>query len=205
MSVGVIDVLAGVNGAGKSSILGAALIRHGATFFNPDIEAKRLLAEGEAADLPEANGMAWKLSKIRLEEAIATGGSFAFETTLGGKSITALMKRAAESGTRVRITFLGLKSVDQHIARVQHRVALGGHDIPVEKIRERFERSRLNLISLLPHIEALRLFDNSFEADKKGVAPKPVLLLECRRGKVIYFSTDAPNWAKPIVAAALGF
>jgi predicted ABC-type ATPase len=203
VSAGTIDVLAGVNGAGKSSVLGEAFIRQGARFFNPDFEAKRLLADGAAATLAEANGLAWQLSKMRLEEAVATGGHYAFETTLGGKSITAVLKRSAQEGVCIRITYIGLASVDLHIGRVRHRVAKGGHDIPAELIRSRYQKSRLNLIELLPHIEAVRVFDNSFDASEEGVAPRPELLLECRQRNVVRFSQEAPAWAKPIIAAAI--
>jgi len=89
---------------------------------------------------------------------------------------------------------------------VKARVAAGRHDIPEEKIRERWDESRKNLIRLLPHLHCLRLCDNSAEADPKaGVAPRPRFLLEMR-ARVITGPEDlsgAPHWAKPILAAAM--
>ena len=93
---------------------------------------------------------------------------------------------------------------------MRRRVARGGHDIPEAKVRERYRRSRENLIRLLPRLNALRVFDNSAEADPdRGIAPVPTLLLDCRRGRIVAptdlrtLLTTTPGWAKPIVAAAL--
>ena len=85
-------------------------------------------------------------------------------------------------------------------------MAHGGHDIPEEKIRERWNRSRENLIRLLPLIDHLRVYDNSAEADPaEGHRPKPLLLLEMQRGKITAPAdlSGAPDWAKPIIAAAI--
>ena len=83
---------------------------------------------------------------------------------------------------------------------------MGGDDIPESAIRRRFEYSRLNLITLMPKLTALRVYDNSAEADPaKGKTPAPVLVLHWVRGKILNRAglPHAPEWAKPIVAAAL--
>src|SRR5437899_2385939 len=111
----------------------------------------------------------------------ALGGHF--ETTLGGATITALLERALASGLDVRVWYVGLGSVELHLARVRARVAAGGHDIPEATVRRRFHDSRLNLIRLLPRLTELRVYDNSAEADPRaGVAPEPRLLLQLARG-----------------------
>jgi hypothetical protein len=99
-----------------------------------------------------------------------------------------------------------LASADLHIRRVRSRVSHGGHDIPEEKIRERWNRSRENLIRLLPLIDHLRVIDNSAESDPaEGQRPRPVLLLEMQRGKITAPAdlSGAPDWAQPIIAAAI--
>ncbi len=65
--------------------------------------------------------------------------------------------------------------------------------------------SRRNLIRLLPHLTELMVWDNSTEADIATGAPAPVLLLHLRDGKILAPKKLAPTpeWAKPIVAAAL--
>ncbi len=97
--------------------------------------------------------------------AIAERCNFAFETTLGRSTITSLLETALLSGIEVRIAYVGLSSPELHIARVRSRVEKGGHDIPEERIRDRYDRGRLNLIRLLPRLTELRVYDNV----KKGI------------------------------------
>lgn len=202
----LIYVLAGVNGAGKSSVLGEDLIRCGTSFFDPDRVARQLLEANPGLSPERANSEAWQLSRSQLEKAIEDDENFFFETTLGGTTITALLERALALGREVQMSYVGLDGVERHIARVRSRVAGGGHDIPERRIRERYDTSRQNLIRLLPSLTRLRVWDNSLEADpKSGETPRPVLLLETTRGRLVHHAplTEIPDWAKPIVAAAL--
>ena len=209
-----IFVLAGCNGAGKSSVGGAALVRAGADWFNPDAAALRIAVANRHRSPPltqeEINAAAWSEGRRLLERSIDERLDFAFETTLGGHTITELLERAAAGGIAVSVWFVGLATVEMHLERVRRRVAKGGHDIPEAKVRERFRRGRENLIRLLPRLAALRVFDNSAEADPdRGFAPSPKLLLDCRRGRVVApanlhrLMAGTPAWAKPVVTAAL--
>ena len=202
----MIAVLAGVNGAGKSSVAGGFLLKEGDTFFNPDTVAQQIRNLHPDIPLAMANAHAWQIGKVLLEQAIAGGRDYRFETTLGGRSIAQLLEKAARAGHRLHIWFCGLASPDLHIRRVRSRVSHGGHDIPEEKIRERWNRSRENLIRLLPLIDHLRVIDNSAESDPaEGQRPRPVLLLEMQRGKITAPAdlSGAPEWAQPIIAAAI--
>jgi hypothetical protein len=98
-----IYVLAGANGAGKSSLGGAALLQHGVEYFNPDEAARRILAANPTIIQEDANSAAWHEGKRLLERAITERLNFAFETTLGGNTIPALLERALESGIEVRV------------------------------------------------------------------------------------------------------
>ncbi len=197
-------VLAGTNGAGKSSVAGAALMQAGTLFYNPDEAARRYRAAGLSPE--EANARAWHRGRRQLERAIRERLDYAFETTLGGRTITGLLLEAVEHGFRVRAWYVGLASPELHIQRVRERVARGGHDIPDPKIRDRWDASRQNLIRLLPHLAELVVWDNSAEADPQtGAAPRPVRILAMQDGRMRYLCPleDVPLWAKPIVAAAL--
>lgn len=199
-----IYVLAGVNGAGKSSVVGSRARQRGMDYFNPDEAAAELVAQGAALD--EANARAWTEGKEMLEAAIRARRNFMFETTLGGNTIPRLLAQAADAGFDVNIWFVGLESVEKHMQRVRARVAAGGHDIPEEKIRERWNASRLNIINLLPHLTELRVFDNSAEREA-GQNPPPKLLLHWNRGRILAPPVSelesTPEWAKPILAAAI--
>jgi len=201
-----IDVLAGTNGAGKSSIAGATIRASGADYYNPDEAAQRIKDTNPGMSQAEANSLAWQEGKRLLERAISERLNFGFETTLGGDSITRLLERAIEEGIEVGIWYTGLSSPELHIERVRARVARGGHDIPDADIRRRYSRGRENLIRLLPRLTELRVYDNSQEADPhEGVAPKPRLVLHLDRGRIMNAGDlpNTPEWAKAIVAAAM--
>lgn len=199
-------VLAGVNGAGKSSIGGNVMLRRlGMTWFNPDTYS-RLVVDQVGLPLAQANAVAWQHGLDLLDQAVAAGHSHAFETTLGGATMA--QRIAAASSTHdVLMWFCGLSCAEQHIARVAHRVAAGGHPIPESMIRERWVNAPLHLIDLMPHLNELRVFDNSAEAGIGHTVEDPMLVLHLRQGVVEFPVALAdlqrtPAWAKPIVMAA---
>jgi predicted ABC-type ATPase len=201
-----IYVLAGTNGAGKSSIAGAAFHERGGDYFNPDVAARRILETDPSLTQEQANSAAWHQGRRLLERAIAERLNFAFETTLAGSTMTGLLEQALAHGIEVRVWYAGLSSPELHIARVRKRHSRVGHDIAEADIRRRYETSRINLIRLLPRITELRVYDNSVEADpERGKSPQPRLVLHMVRGRIANPKNLAgtPQWAKPIVAAAL--
>src|ERR1700752_5010705 len=199
-------VLAGINGAGKSSIGCSTIRASGADYFNPDEAARDLIAANPGLDQVKSNAAAWHEGRRLLERAIKERKDFAFETTLGGSTMPRLLTEAATQGFEVRIWYVGLASPDLHIERVRNRVRAGGHDIPESSVRRRWRHSRLNLIQLLPHLTELRVFDTPGDADPAaGLAPRPVLVLHLDHGEIVGPPdlASTPEWAKPIVAAAL--
>ncbi len=125
-------------------------------------------------------------------------------------TIPKLLERAASEGIAVRVWFAGLQGVELHLQRVRLRVARGGHDIPRDKILERYDAARTNLIHFLPHLASVRVFDNSAEgAQGQGLTPAPRLLLHCVARKIVAptklgtLLANTPKWAKAITAAAL--
>ncbi len=200
-------VLAGVNGAGKSSVAGAMLAAQGLAWFNPDTLAREFVS-GLGMDATEANARAWNIGRDRLEAAMREGRNHAFETTLGASTIPDLLALAARTHD-VMMLFCGLASAELHLQRVKQRVAQGGHDIPEAKIRERWMSSRANLVRLLPHLARLQVFDNSVQVAPGKPIPDPLLVLEMDRGQVLHPAPgDAaalaatPAWARPVVQAA---
>ena len=197
-------MLAGVNGAGKSSVAGTRVLHAGGQFYNPDLYARQLHVAQPGLSIEEANGQAWQHGRGLLERAIDTRVNFAFESTLGATTIPTLLKKASISHD-VHVLFVGLDSPERHIARVAARVRAGGHDIPEAKIRTRYTSSRANLIDLLPFLASLRVYDNSREIVADGTTiPLPTRLLEMEAGMITYVAParSIPDWAKAIVQAA---
>ncbi|MDR1934512.1 MAG: hypothetical protein LBS49_02825 [Candidatus Accumulibacter sp.] len=203
----VLYVLAGVNGAGKSSIGGYLLERAGMGWFNPDTFARELAAESGCGQTT-ANALAWAEGMRRLDEAVAHGQSHAFETTLGGNTVVRKILDASRTHD-VLIWFCGLASPEQHLARVRARVSAGGHDIPEAKIRARYPAAQLNLIALMPHLAHLQIYDNSADAAPGAAIPDPVLLLEMAAGRLMEPAPgdaawkNTPEWARALAEAAL--
>ncbi len=202
----VLYVLAGVNGAGKSSVGGHLLERAGLSWFNPDTFARELIAR-IGCEQAQANAIAWQEGMRRLDEALEHGRNYAFETTLGGRTVPARIKAAARTHD-VLMWFCGLSSPEQHIARVKARVTMGGHDIPEAKIRERYPAALENLIALMPDLAHLQVYDNSVEVARGKAIPDPVLVAEMASGELVWPDDLAslertPEWAKPLLEAAL--
>jgi predicted ABC-type ATPase len=203
---GRIVVAAGTNGAGKSVIAGEFLATRAAgAYFNPDLAAKALV-DRDGLTLTEANARAWNLGFELLNRSIERNEDFSFESTLGGNSITQALLRAAASGLDVFIFYVGLDSPDRHIARVKARVIRGGHPIAAEKIRERYPKSLANLIKLLGCASEVRVYDNSAESDDGR--PHARLVFSMSQGRIVRPALNelvatAPDWSKPVVAAAI--
>lgn len=201
---GRIVVAAGTNGAGKSAIVGEFMAAKGGAYFNPDLVARQLAAKG--LPLEEANIVAWKAGFSGLKRAITRNEDFSFETTLGGRSVVEELHRAIEAGLKVCVWYVGLASPQLHVARVQARVARGGHDISEAKIRERYPKSLANLVSLIGKAAEIHVFDNSAESPD-GV-PMARLVFRMRYAELVEpdpqtLLSESPEWAKPVVAAAL--
>lgn len=201
-----IHVLAGVNGVGKSSVVGATIRDKGGEYYNPDEAAREIMAANPGLGQAEANAAAWEQGRKMLQRAIDQRLDFTFETTLGGTTMPALLAEAAKRGLEVHVFYVGLDSADTCIKRVRKRVRAGGHDISDADVRRRYRHSLINLVKLLPVLTGLRMYDNSASADPaEGQAPKPVLVLHMDRGRIVGPSdlSSTPAWAKPVVAAAL--
>ena len=75
---------------------------------------------------------------------VRDGRSFAFETTLSGRTYASMIPRWQEQGYRVALHFLTVPSPEVAIIKVAQRVRHGGHNIPEDVIRRRFGAGRRN-------------------------------------------------------------
>ncbi|MBY8964497.1 AAA family ATPase [Algiphilus sp. NNCM1] len=197
----MITVIAGVNGAGKSSIIGAYIRQAGGDYCNPDEITRQLMAGDPGIGEEAANGEAWRIGFRQLQRAIAQDDDYTFETTLGGNSIRDALLDAAEKGRSVRVLSMGLASVETHLERIAARAAKGGHAIPADKVRQRWETSRHNLTQLMPHCHEVRVLDNT--APMHEGVPKPRILLHLRgRCLLVNRGESTPEWAQHLMTEA---
>ncbi len=200
----VIFVLAGVNGAGKSSIGGYKLGLFKHSWFNPDDYAREYM-QITKCDQAQANSKAWQESISRLSNAIINHKNYAFETTLGGTSIVKMLQDATQTHD-VLIWFCGLSSVEKHIERVNLRVTHGGHAIPEDKIRSRYVDSLLHLNMLIPVVSMVTVYDNSADAVNGESIPELIDVAIIENGQLVWPLTaddirKTPKWAKPILGS----
>ena len=100
------------------------------------------------------------------------------ETVFSHPSKLELLNDAREAGFRIIVFHLTLASAELAIARVEARIEEGGHPVPEEKIRQRFERNG-------PLIrEAALLADRAMVFDASALNERPEALLELAHGQV---------------------
>ena len=150
----IMVAIAGSNGAGKTTFYHAHIEPTGLPLVNAD----RLASELDLSPYPAA-----RVADRLRREMVHQHESFAFETVFSdpvGDKLGFLQETAASPYTVV-LCFVGLSSAKLSAERVAMRVSQGGHDVPAEKLTNRFPRTLANLksaISTLPHV---LVFDNS--------------------------------------------
>ena len=138
-----IIIFAGPNGAGKTTFAREILPNEAntLTFINAD-----LLAAGLDPLQPERAAFRARRMMLQMIDAcVNREENFAFETTLSGHGYARMIPRWQEQGYWVTLIFLRVPSPEVAIERVRQRVQEGGHDVPEDVIRRRFDASRHNL------------------------------------------------------------
>jgi predicted ABC-type ATPase len=153
-------IISGCNGAGKTTasytilpemlncneFVNADEIAKGLSPFNPDNVAIK----------------AGRLMLTRITELLESGSDFAFETTLSTRSYVNTVKKARKKGYLVTVLYFWLNSPDLAVERVRIRVKEGGHHIPEETIRRRYDLGIKNMFNLyIPIVDFWMFIDNS--------------------------------------------
>ena len=133
-------VIAGPNGAGKSTSAPELLsgVRRVAEFVNADVIGK----EQGVSEI-----QAGRITLNRLTALAAARQDMAFETTLASHLLLPRIRSMQASGYRFHLFFFWLPNADTAVKRVASRVASGGHNIPEDVIRRRFERGLENFFN----------------------------------------------------------
>lgn len=147
-----IIVFAGPNGSGKSTITRMAKI--GGEYINADdIKRTTLCTDLEAAI---------KAEELR-ERMIVDRKDFTFETVLSTDRNLLLLQRAKEKGYFIRGIYVLTCNADINVARVNARKALGGHGVPEEKIRSRYDKALALIPKFVEICDILHIYDNTQE------------------------------------------
>jgi predicted ABC-type ATPase len=156
----VVTMIAGPNGSGKTTLT-KKMLEFGVdlgVYINPD--------EIAASFVGDYNNRvrAAQVEADRLRDGcILAGQSFAFETVMSHRSKIEVLTRAKSAGFDVALYFVSTSDPRINVDRVRSRVLLGGHDVPTDKIAERYRRT----MSLLP--DAISAADRSYLFDNTGI------------------------------------
>jgi len=155
-----IHLFAGPNGVGKTTFAYKILPKAGVDeFLNAD-----LIAAGLSPLNPRASAIpAGRYLLRRWKELAASSTSFAFESTLSGRTYQRYLEQARQRGYVIVIHFLWVSSVSLCLRRINHRVKKGGHNVPETDVRRRYHSSLRNFFELyLPLASQAYLWDVTY-------------------------------------------
>jgi predicted ABC-type ATPase len=159
----IVLVFAGPNGSGKSTI--ARMIPYYGAYINAD----DLKKEYDLSDLDAAQ----KAETLR-NKLLEKKTDFTFETVLSTNRNLHLLQKPKETGYEIQCIYVLTCNSDINVARVKGRVFDGGHDVPEDKIRNRYIKALKLLPELIDVCDKILIYDNSimpflvFMKDERG-------------------------------------
>jgi predicted ABC-type ATPase len=183
-----LHVLAGPNGAGKTSLY-ETWVRHRTTaeFVNADLLVHAAL--GRHATTQADAELGQRLAEERRSTLIAARQSLVAESTFSHPSKLDLLRQARAAGYELVVYHVNVDSPDLAVARVASREAHGGHPVPEDRIRGRYERNQA-LIR-----EAVHMAHRAFVLDNSLRGSPPRALIAFVNGKPREVAPDLPAWA----------
>ena len=178
-------VLAGGNGAGKSTFYELALKPLGVPFINADMIAKEYFPDAPEEKSYHAARLA---EKLRFDQ-LAEGSSFCFETVFSHPSKIDFIGQAKALGYNIVLVIIHVNTSSLNLARVAQRIEEGGHSVPAEKVVARIPRMLENVAAAIPLCDDVRVLDNS-----RLDAPFQKILTIKGDQRIVHVET-LPDWA----------
>jgi len=188
----ILIVIAGPNGAGKTTFFETSLEHQlRVPFVNADRIARTLPKKHDA---PSRDKVAFEAAKLMREQLLASRVSFCVETVFSDPVGDKLryFRKAQAAGYTVSMIFIGLASAELSARRVKQRVADGGHDVPADRIRDRYPRVMANVANALSFLDQVIVLDNSEVVD----VYREVAVYQL--GKPVWVAEDLPEWFKAV-------
>lgn len=180
------NIIAGVNGAGKTSLY---------SIIGDEYElGTRVNIDEIAKDLGHWKHSLTQIKAGRAAMALINGyieneTTFHYETTLPGVTITKLIKKAKQRGFRIRLFFIGVDDLSVALARVHKRIAMGGHGADDSVIEKRYRNINEHVKNILPLCDTAILYDNTLRF-------RQVAVIE--NGDAVDCDRELPGWFKAI-------
>ena len=181
----IIVALAGSNGAGKTTFYHAHLAPSGLRFVNADVLARELELDPYAAASVAA---ALRRALVERRE------SFVFETVFSApvQDKLAFLDEAREAGYTTVLCFVGISGPAVSDERVAMRVSQGGHDVPRQKLIQRYPRTLTNLRAAIERVPHVWIFDN----DDLATPFRRVAVFE--DGRLVLRGNPTPKWLNAV-------
>lgn len=176
-------IVAGVNGAGKSSLTG--VLRTEITNLGKIVDVDKMIVKC-GGNIIEGGKKSIELIDDCLKKEIC----FTQETTLSGHRILNTVKKAIEKGYYIRLYYVGLNTVEESLARIENRVKKGGHNIPDSDVKRRFGKRFEDLAIVLQYCDEATFYDN-----ENGF----VAVAEYKNGEVLQIGNLKPEWLEELM------
>jgi len=157
----------GPNGSGKSSALYAMQVDDSLTFVNPDDIAR--IDFSHIKDIEERNRLAWMSCNAQREALLSRRLSFGFETVGSHPGKVEFLGKAKSLGYTITLLFVATEDPEINLQRIKHRVVQGGHDVPEEKVKARYQRTLGLLADYFDVADCASVWDNSLDSTKGSI------------------------------------
>ncbi len=182
-------VLAGGNGAGKTTFYNLFLAPKGIRLVNADIIAKAISPEHPEKVSYAAANVAEQIREELLQQSV----SFCFETVFSHVSKIDFVAKAKAQSYEIILVYIHIDTSELNEARVYQRVTEGGHNVLVDKIHSRIPRTMKHIAAVLPLVNEARLLDKSYRDNPfQQVA-------SLKRGRRQWINDPLPQWAEEIL------
>ncbi|MDL1968031.1 MAG: zeta toxin family protein [Deltaproteobacteria bacterium] len=182
-------ILAGGNGAGKTTFYEKLLAPKGIRLVNADMIAKIINPNNPESVSYKAASL---VDKIR-EKFLYQGITFCFETVFSHVSKIDFVAKAKANNYEIILIYIHLDTLELNEARVYQRVTEGGHNVPVAKIHSRIPRTIKNIAKTLPLVNEARLLNNSSRDNPFQI------VATVKQGGRKYAINPLPEWAEYIL------
>lgn len=189
-------ILGGINGAGKSTladVLAEDPQLAGVPFLNPDRATREALAADPSLSERAAHFRGLREVAEEIDRLLVARRTLVTETVLANEAYVRLCQTAKAEGYGVRLLFVGVRTVEDAIARVAIRVGKGGHNVQEPEIRRRWPKAHGNLARIVPVADEVTVFSNA------AYGQPPAIVATASAGRVSILDPDA----LPAVTAAL--
>ncbi|MDR2143683.1 MAG: hypothetical protein LBP29_04875 [Treponema sp.] len=167
--------------------------------FKDVIQAANGTLSLKAAVSEESSYLYAALGDFLRYKMLASDSSFSFETVFSHPSKIDELRTAREKGFIIYLYIISTDKPEINMERVKNRVEQGGHDVPEDKIRERYLRTMDNLFKAFLLAHRVYFFDNSSSADTETFQ----YFAEKKNGRLLMTGNSAPLWFKKSILSNL--